>query len=993
MKNLYLTIVLSLLCSTCIAGRIHTNGYTNVEEYTLPNGLTVFLSENPEQQYVSGQIVVRASVATEPQDHTGLVYLLSILMEKGTQNIGAIDWEKERPIYEEIIRLYDELGVTTNPQRRQEILALIDRKSEEQSRCANEKEFANLMKHYRCFNVNSSCIGSDGIVYSGEFYLSSIEPWLRLNSERFINPVFRSFNRAVETARREHKKRKRDNFVAIDNAAAEAFLPNSPYAHDMVGLPEHLDNPSLSALIDYYNTWFVANNMALVLVGNFKSEAIKPLIEQTFGRLPRKKLPSTTIYHVADLTSNIEKNKQSDGEGPYYFCFPTFDVTDCTANRKLNVIIRSLLNNDMRTGLLDRLIADETLTWSWSWTIPYLYADKAITCIALSPNVAITSGRTSAKSPRRILFKELKKLRNANTVPDDLLNCGKEHLVRYSKKLNYTLNNTVDSDYLPYNLSVCFILKYDVSAYIMEENLVRGVTKYDVAEYVNKYLSGNCLVIHESGGASHGPYQESKNKYKSLDCLDSIPSPYARQLVDDVVVDRSNDTAYNYNAITVKELYDNVTLHYTPRIDNRDSMFSITLNYNVGYERIPYLNTVATLFAWVGTTGKEKLYDRRLKLQRYGCIFSSACDRDNFTLSILGKNEYIDSIMTTIAHLMIAPQYERHYILWAAYTSYYNMINEQYSPNTVSQALLENVLYGDSSRYTNRPDPFEAYKWSFSGDPFTGEITFTEGYTPNYMLTKSLSDVMGYALDIHYVGYQPIDEVIQVVNKIPLQAQMKAPVSTYRTPRRFNKTETYFTQVNGMDNVRLQFCLPSSPFDTVTDVVGWAFNMCFRQLLEQEYHNNNIWPDDIYSYIAAPERVGQDTYFYCVVDLHPSKLLAAIDIFDNLVNAIGYDSRSFTSVLGELQNAGQQGRPSSLFSASRDAEGLRKLYPDIPSRERWREESFKLTFGNVTAYYVDNIRHRPYAILITGNADDIDFRPIREKYGREKPLLSSSLFN
>ena len=64
-----------------------------------------------------------------------------------------------------------------------------------------------------------------------------------------------------------------------------SFYKNSPYGQQTVlGSVEHLKNPSLSKMAEYFNTYYVANNMALVLSGDFNSESIKPVIKEKFER-------------------------------------------------------------------------------------------------------------------------------------------------------------------------------------------------------------------------------------------------------------------------------------------------------------------------------------------------------------------------------------------------------------------------------------------------------------------------------------------------------------------------------------------------------------------------------------------------------------------------------------------------------------------------------------------------------------------------------------
>ena len=70
------------------------------------------------------------------------------------------------------------------------------------------------------------------------------------------------------------------------------FFKEHPYGQQTVlGSVDHLKNPSLSKMREYYDTYYVANNMALVLTGDIYPEDIKPLIEEKFGTWKSGELP------------------------------------------------------------------------------------------------------------------------------------------------------------------------------------------------------------------------------------------------------------------------------------------------------------------------------------------------------------------------------------------------------------------------------------------------------------------------------------------------------------------------------------------------------------------------------------------------------------------------------------------------------------------------------------------------------------------------------
>ena len=300
-KRFSLVLVALLMCA---AGLFAETDYRKgFQEYKLANGLTVFLWEDEDLPSVHGRVVTRAGSIDEPADYTGLAHYLEHMLFKGTDKIGALDWEKEKPLYDEIIALYDQLNKNTDPKKNDEIIKAINEKSLEAAKYTATDEFSNLTTSYGGSGLNAYT-SYDVTVYFNDFPAGAMEKWLELNSERLMNPVFRSFQAELENVFEEfnisqdNKDRQQMEFW---NSKAYA---GTPYARSVIGTAAHLKNPSLSALINFYNTWYVPNNMALMLVGNFDSEAVKPMIEKTFGRLQPKELPARFEYKETDLSGN-----------------------------------------------------------------------------------------------------------------------------------------------------------------------------------------------------------------------------------------------------------------------------------------------------------------------------------------------------------------------------------------------------------------------------------------------------------------------------------------------------------------------------------------------------------------------------------------------------------------------------------------------------------------------------------------------------------------
>ena len=88
-----------LLLSMCFCFQVQAQG---LKTFKLKNGMSVFIWEDSGKSDVFGEVVVRTGAVNDPEQYTGLAHYLEHVMFKGTQKIGALDWEKEAPIYEQM---------------------------------------------------------------------------------------------------------------------------------------------------------------------------------------------------------------------------------------------------------------------------------------------------------------------------------------------------------------------------------------------------------------------------------------------------------------------------------------------------------------------------------------------------------------------------------------------------------------------------------------------------------------------------------------------------------------------------------------------------------------------------------------------------------------------------------------------------------------------------------------------------------------------------
>ncbi len=185
------------------------NDPLKVTIHRLENGLTVYLSENHQTPRIAAQIVVRAGGRHDPRNSTGMAHYLEHMLFKGTTSLGTLDWNAEKQHLQKIRDLYEKLFDTKDEVERKKIFGEIDEANKLAAKYGIPNELDKLFKTFGFSGINAYT-STERTVYTVDIPKNRVEAWAAIESERFLNPVFRLFQTELETVY-EEKNRAMDN--------------------------------------------------------------------------------------------------------------------------------------------------------------------------------------------------------------------------------------------------------------------------------------------------------------------------------------------------------------------------------------------------------------------------------------------------------------------------------------------------------------------------------------------------------------------------------------------------------------------------------------------------------------------------------------------------------------------------------------------------------------------------------------------------------------
>ncbi len=331
----------------------------NARIYTLDNGLKVYLSVYDEAPRIQTYIAIRAGGKNDPPETTGLAHYFEHMMFKGTHNFGTLNWEKEKVLIDQIENLFEKFRIETDVNIRASIYREIDSISFIASKLAIPNEYDKLMSAIGARGTNAGT-SNDFTIYMENIPANQIEHWAKIQSDRFSYPVLRLFHTELETVYEEKNMSLTNDGRKVSEEMMRALFPNHPYGQQTVlGEAAHLKNPSMKNIREFFATFYVPNNMAVVMSGDFNPEEVIKIIDKYFGKLKPSPVPVLKFKPETPNTAPIVREVIGlEAENVRI----AWRFGDANSNDIPYINLISMILSNGRAGLIDQNLNKKLLT-------------------------------------------------------------------------------------------------------------------------------------------------------------------------------------------------------------------------------------------------------------------------------------------------------------------------------------------------------------------------------------------------------------------------------------------------------------------------------------------------------------------------------------------------------------------------------------------------------------------------------------------------------
>ncbi|MDR0894320.1 MAG: insulinase family protein [Prevotellaceae bacterium] len=961
MKHLFK--ILFLLVGMTIALPASGQG---LKAFKLKNGLTVYIWEDNTKSDIYGVVGVKAGSVNDPEQYTGLAHYLEHVLFKGTDKISTLDWQAEAPIYNKIIEKYDEMAETTDPVQKAAISKEINDLTLEEAKYSVSNEFSNLLESIGDKVTNA------GTTYDYTMYESQIPPfqvnkWLEIASQRFINPVFRTFQAELETVYEEYNRSADNPNRALSQFMLEKAFEGTPYARPVIGLPEHLKNPRLSKLIDFYNSWYTPNNMVLILVGNVHAQQISGRINATFGRLKAHDIPERD-----DQPNKEIKGRQQFNEKVGTYPMVTLVFNGVPAGHPdeyaLNIAI-SLLSNGNSTGALDKLITAGDIASGAAQNASFRTQGRNI--VQVVPLYDSNQRRyESNKSAEKKALKAIEQVANGE-YEDWVIEAVKNNTCR-----QYDLMME-DSQNKAQVLLDAFINNRDMNQVLDYRNAIMSVTPEDVKRVAKQYLANNYIALHTTEGkGSQKGEKMKKPDYKPIEPPVGKQSLYATQFKN-IPIGQVAENFTNFTDVQEKKLNDRSKMYYSPNPEN--NVFSLSVRYGAGTRIFPKLDIAASLMNDAGIMGAYDPQQLKEELSKLNASYSVGANDDYLVVSVQGYEETLPQVCQLIAKQILMPQLDDKQLERIRGSLIGQRSIRKGRIDVLRQALLEYIRYQEKSDYIDELT-----------DKQILEMQRSE-------LTGDINRASNYEAQVYYCGNMPFDQVYDILSQnLPLVANERPSDSPQDKPLApVNENTIYFLPNNDGEQAQIYLYLPMETYDKKDDVLRDAFYQYFsggfNGLVLSEIREKRSMAYTAGAQIVTPQRPGDQTYLIGSIGTQNDKANDALDVFMGLLNDMPKNPARIDNVKSYLRQEALSTHPDFRNKALYLNAYQRMGYKGDPAEENLAKID-ALTFDDIVKFYETYIKGQPYSIGIVGNQKNIDLKRL-EKYGKVVKVNERRLFN
>jgi predicted Zn-dependent peptidase len=930
-----------------------------VRIYKLSNGLTVMLSVNKSEPRIQTLIATKAGSKNDPADNTGLAHYLEHMLFKGTDKFGSKDWPKEKEQLDKIDALYEQYNKTTDEAKRKKIYREIDSLSGVASKYAIANEYDKMLSTIGATGTNAFT-SLEQTVYVNDIPQNQVANWLSIEGERFRNPILRLFHTELEAVYEEKN-------ISLDNDGRkvfEAMMSNLFTKHaygtqTTIGTVEHLKNPSLVKIRNYYNTYYVPNNMAIIMAGDLDPDKTINLIADKFGYMQSKPVPEYVFApEPVKAAPTVVNVYGPDAEN----LMIGFRMPGALTREAKYMALCDYMMANSKAGFIDlNLVKKQRVLSASSSTWPN--KDYSIYFLSGKPK----TGQT-LEEVKDLLLAQIELIKKGD-FDDATLKA-----IINNFKVDQIKNNESNAG-RAYTMLDAFTVGADWKDNVSFLNDLSKITKQEIVDFANKYFTNEQVIVYKRTGEDKSVVKVPKPEITPVDVNRDDMSPFVRGIVDSKVENiKPVFIDFNKDVVTRTVGNDN-KLYYVQNKDN--GLFSMFYVLDMGKFHNIKLPTAVNLLQYLGTDkySAEQLSKEFFKI---ACDFSVFSSDEQVYVSLSGLDENFEAATKLFEHVLANAKPDDAALQQMVERTLKSRTDAKLSKQAVFGALRQYATFGKNSPST----------YLLSSHQLKG-LNSAE-------LVEMVKSLTSYKHKIYYYGPRKTDDLVTFLTK---EHKMAKKPLTYPAPVVFTRNETvkntvYFTNYKMVQAEIMWLNKQSLKYDTTIHPYATMFNEYFgggmSSIVFQTIRESKALAYSTYSRFQLPSKNTDPMYVIAYVGTQADKINDAVPAMNELLTNMPIAEVTYNAAKDALKSQLETERINKEDIIFR-MESAKKLGLNHDVRKDVYEALDKMSITDLQRFFDQHYKNKTYNYAIIGSADKVKKEDL-QKYGNLVEVSLEDIF-
>ena len=933
---------------------------TKTRIYTLDNGLKVYLSVNKDKPRIQTYIAVRTGSKNDPAETTGLAHYLEHLMFKGSKLFGTNNATAEQPLLDQIEQRYEAYRKLTDPAARKQAYHEIDSVSQLAAQYFIPNEYDKPMATIGAQGTNAFT-SNDVTCYTEDIPSNEVENWAKIQADRFQHMVIRGFHTELEAVYEEYNMYLTDDGDKIWSAMGKKLTPTHPYGtQTTIGTQDHLKNPSITNIKNYFKKWYVPNNVAICMAGDFDPNQVMTIIERYFGQWkPAADVSQPVFPEQRKLTAPADTTiigQQAEQVWMGWLAKKASDLQCDTLD-----VIGDMLSNG-RAGIFDLNLNQQMKV---QVAQAGLQSQQDYSSFLL---IGMPKPGQSLEEVRALMLAEVDNLKKGN-FSDDLLpsviNNRKlseqraldNNLWRVRQHMNAFINGT----------------SWEQQAGQTER--VSKITKQQIVDFANRFFTNGYATVFKTQGVD--------TLQKKIEKPAITPIPTNRDMVSQFVKDIQQTKVepiqpqfVDYQRdLTVSTVKKGLPLLYKHNEENQ--LFTLTFRYDFGHEDDNRYDVATNYLDYVGT---DKLSATDIKQQFYklACNYSVSVNADNLTVSLSGLSENMSEALKLLEHVLQNAKGDKE-----SYDQMVDLLLKERDDAKKDQRTNFDYLYhyGVYGTHNMRRDDMTAQQ--------------LRATNPQQLLGL-LKGLNGLQHTVLYYGPMNQKELSALVNKLHKTPKTLAavPDGSAFTKQETPQNEVWIAPYEAKNIYMRMYHNEQRSFNPDEAATIMLFNEYFgggmNAIVFQELREARGLAYNAYANYGRVAKKEEKENFFTHIITQNDKMMDCVRQFHQILDTIPQSEAAFQiakdAVLKQL--ASQRTLKMAVINSYLS---MKQLGLDYDLNEKLYRDVQKLTLQDIVRFEQQQVARKPYRYMILGDEKELDI-PSLEKIGPIRRLTTEEIF-